>query len=234
MWISAILIGIGDGDEGRRDVVRQKTAEYLMYAEELHKRHLDNSGTDSDRWKQKQVPRSVARLKAGLAELANYKVIVTSHCDVHYCLLMWHGFRDHHCGWSLIVWYFLWQVLGLVSDNMLAIDKVSNQTGVVKVRAVVSLWTEPSSWQSETAGEVLTGTAKERWLGRQLAVQACDPHQMQSDGETAPLLWDRVHSLSASWILQWWVQTTLLTGVVIAWSGFRFFFETLGIKKFVL
>lgn len=54
--------------------MKRKTAEYLMYAEELHNQYLDSSGGDSDRWRQLQVPRHVARLRAGLAELANFKV----------------------------------------------------------------------------------------------------------------------------------------------------------------
>ena len=65
---------LGDSDPARRSIVKRKTAEYLVYAEELHKQYLDSSGADGDRWKQQSVPRPVARLRAGLSELANYKV----------------------------------------------------------------------------------------------------------------------------------------------------------------
>lgn len=56
--------------------MKRKTAEYLVYAEQLHNQFLDSSGGDTDRWRQQQVPRNVARLRAGLSELANFKVSV--------------------------------------------------------------------------------------------------------------------------------------------------------------
>ncbi|KAF6025374.1 RPS6KC1 [Bugula neritina] len=74
--VSLLLTGVqGDGDEGRRSVVKRKTAEYLVYAEKLHHRYLDSSGTDGSRWRQLQVPRPVARLRTGLSELSSYKVL---------------------------------------------------------------------------------------------------------------------------------------------------------------
>ena len=65
---------LGDSDPARRSIVKRKTAEYLVYAEELHKQYLDCSGADGDRWKQQSVPRPDARLRAGLAELSIYIV----------------------------------------------------------------------------------------------------------------------------------------------------------------
>ncbi|XP_067941983.1 ribosomal protein S6 kinase-like 1 isoform X2 [Watersipora subatra] len=96
--VAMLLTGVqGDSDEARRCVVRRKTAEYLLYAEELHTRHLDSTGEDSNRWSEQKVPRHVAKLRAGLAELANFKV------------------------------------LGLIGGNMLVLDKLTEETSVVKV-----------------------------------------------------------------------------------------------------
>jgi len=66
---SQAYVGVsqGDTDEGRRrSVVKHKTAEYLVYAEKLHHRYLDSSGTDGSRWRQLQVPWPATRLQTGL------------------------------------------------------------------------------------------------------------------------------------------------------------------------
>ena len=68
---------LDDSCEARRNMVRRKTAEYLVYAEDLHKSRLDASGNDAQRWRQgSALPRCVAKLRTGLTELSQYKVWV--------------------------------------------------------------------------------------------------------------------------------------------------------------
>lgn len=60
----------GDGNRGRRDAVRRKTAQYLMKAEDLYNTHLATETTDERRW---AVSERVFFIEADFASYYNKK-----------------------------------------------------------------------------------------------------------------------------------------------------------------